>query len=237
LPGTRTPVIVKVSVFEVPPPGAGFVTLIGAVPCVATRVAGTVALSWVALPKVVVMAVPPKLMTELLRKFVPVTVRVKALAPAFVLEGCKALRVGVGLLGAVIVKFRTFDEPPPGVGFVTVTGAVPCMVTKDAGTVALSCVGLRYVVGRALPPKLMVAPATKFVPVTVRVNPTEPAAMLDGCSELSVGSGLLDGVLIVNVRAFDVPPPGAALMTVIDAVPALATSLARMATVSWVELR
>ena len=40
-----------------------------------------------------------------------------------------------------------------------------------------------------MPAKLMNAPLTKFVPFTVNVNPAEPAAMLVGDNEVTVGTG------------------------------------------------
>ena len=62
----------------------------------------------------------------------------------------------------------------------------------------------------------------KFVPVAVSVNAALPATTLVGEIELSVGAGLL----IVNVEAPEVPPPGVGLNTVTDAVPAVAMSVA-----------
>ena len=62
----------------------------------------------------------------------------------------------------------------------------------------------------------------KFVPVAVSVNAALPATTLVGEIELSVGAGLL----IVNVEAPEVPPPGVGLKTVIEAVPAVAMSAA-----------
>jgi hypothetical protein len=71
---------------------------------------------------------------------------------------------------------------------------------------------------------------TKFVPVMVRVKLPLPATAVAGLMLLIVGAGLL----MVNVTAPDSPPPGAGLKTVTFAVPAVATSLAGMAAVSWV---
>src|SRR5439155_26693440 len=74
--------------------------------------------------------------------------------------------------------------------------------------------------------------AMNFVPVAVRVNPAPPATALLGEIELSVGTRLL----IVNVCALDVPPPGVGLKTVTGAVPAEAMSPARICAWSWVLL-
>lgn len=57
--------------------------------------------------------------------------------------------------------------------------------------------------------------ALKFVPVSVRVNPTLPAVVEVGEREPSIGMGLFT----VNVCAPEVPPPGAGFTTVMDNVP------------------
>ena len=61
---------------------------------------------------------------------------------------------------------------------------------------------------------------TKFVPVTVSVNAAPPATAAAGPSDEMAGSGLS----IVKFRAADVPPPGAGVVTVTIAIPAVATS-------------
>ena len=87
------------------------------------------------------------------------------------------------------------------------------------------------VVVRVAVPNLTTEPETKFVPVTVKVNEPLPAATQVGLSELVVGPGLL----IVNVIELEVPPPGAGLTTVTDAVPAVATFAAGTTAVSLIE--
>ena len=64
----------------------------------------------------------------------------------------------------------------------------------------------------------------KFVPLAVRVKAAAPAVTLVGEMETSVGIGLFPAEVMVNVNAFEVPPPGAGLTTVTAAVPAMATS-------------
>ena len=68
----------------------------------------------------------------------------------------------------------------------------------------------------------------KPLPVRVRVKAALPAETLAGEMLESVGSGLV----IVNVKAAEVPPPGAELTTVIEMLPAEAISLAEIAAVS-----
>jgi len=78
------------------PPGVpGLVTVTGTVPAVATALAGIVALTSVALSKVVVMGVPLKFTTAFETKFVPCTVNVKSELPAAVLGGVSWAMVGI----------------------------------------------------------------------------------------------------------------------------------------------
>ena len=82
-----------------------------------------------ALTKVVVRLDPEISTTEVFLKFVPVTVRVKAAAPAFLLVGLMLVSVGTGLL---IVRSTAFEVPPPGVGLKTVMGNIAATVWSAA---------------------------------------------------------------------------------------------------------
>jgi hypothetical protein len=62
----------------------------------------------------------------------------------------------------------------------------------------------------------------KFVPVTVMVVSVEPARMLLGATLVTEG----DSAATVMLTAADVPPPGAALLTVTASVPGSAMSAA-----------
>jgi hypothetical protein len=166
-----------------------------------------------------------------LMKLVPVSASVKSAPPAVALVGEIELSVGVGF-GALIVNVCAPDTPPPGVGVKTVTDAVPALAMSLAEIVAASCVLLTQVVVRSAPFHRTTDPLMKFVPVAVSVNPAPPATALLGDSALSVGARLL----IVNVWALEVPPPGAGLNTVTDAVPAEAMSAAVICAVSCVLL-
>ena len=84
-----------------------------------------------------------------------------------------------------IVNVRPFEVAPPGL--VTVTVAEPAVATSLAGIAADSCVEPAKLVVRAAPFHNTVEPETKFVPVTVRVNPALPAGALDGESDDRVG--------------------------------------------------
>ena len=79
-----------------------------------------------------------------------------------------------------MVKLIAFEVPPPRAGLVTVTAAVPAETRAAAGIAAVNCVELTKVVVGAVPPKLTIEAATKFVPLTVSVKPAPPAAALVG---------------------------------------------------------
>jgi hypothetical protein len=90
-------VMVKLTAFEVPPPGAGLVTVTAGVPAEATAAAGMAAVNCVELTNVVVRADPAKLTIEAATKFVPLIVSVKAVLPAAAVFGEIVVTVGVGL--------------------------------------------------------------------------------------------------------------------------------------------
>jgi hypothetical protein len=71
--------------------------------------------------------------------------------------------------------------------------------------------------------------ALKFVPVSVSVKPLLPAVVEVGAIDDRVGTGFCT----VKVCAFDVPPPGAGLETVMEEVAATALSLESIVAVSW----
>src|SRR5207237_258983 len=124
------------------------------------------------------------------------------------------------------------EVPPSTPGIVTVTWAVPTAAMSEAGIAAVTCVGLTRVVVRAPPFQPTLAPMSNPVPVSVSVNPAPPAVALEGDSAVSVGPPALTG----RLSAADVPPPGAAVVTVTLAMPATARSVAGIAAVSCVAL-
>jgi len=95
-PGGALMIMVKFTAFEVPPPGAGLLTVTAAVPTMAMAAAGMAAVNCVALTNVVLRAVPPKLTTEAATKFVPLIISVKAALPAVALVGEIVVIVGGG---------------------------------------------------------------------------------------------------------------------------------------------
>jgi len=81
-------------------------------------------------------------------------------------------------------------------------------------------------------PKFTVHPFTKFVPCTSRTCCPDPAAIVVGVIDVSVGTGLVT----VNATELEGPPPGAGFVTITAGVPAVAMSTASTATVSCVGL-
>jgi hypothetical protein len=222
-------VTVKLTAFEVPPPGAGLVTVTFKVPAMAMSEARMAAVSCVALTKVVARALPLKFTIDVDTKPVPFTVRVKDAPPTVALVGEIVVIVDTGLF---TVNVTAFEVPPPGAGLVTVTFKVPAMAMSEARMTAVSCVALTRVVARALAPKFTAEVETKPVPFTVKVKAAPPAMALLGGMVVIVGTGLFT----VNVTALEVPPLGAGLVTVKLNVPAMAMSEARMVAVSCVAL-
>jgi hypothetical protein len=123
---------------------------------------------------------------------------------------------------------------PPPAGFVTVTFTVLAVAMSVAGIVATICVLVTEEgVIAGLDPKFTVAPLAKLVPVMVSVNAAPLTVAEAGAIELSVGP---ETALIVNDRLPDEPPPGAGLVTVTVAVPAVAISAAVIAAANFVVL-
>ena len=120
--------------------------------------------------------------------------------------------------------------PPPGPGFNTVMESVPALAMSLAGILAVSRVLLTKLVFRFEPFTCTLAPLTKLLPLTVRVNAWPPALALVGEMLERPGTGLLT----VNVREPLTPVPGVA--TVIDNNPLEARSFAVSVAANWVLL-
>src|SRR3989454_1016756 len=221
--------IESVRAAEVPPPGVGVMTVTEAVPAPGLSAAVIAAVSWMVLTKVVVRVAPFQRTVDPFTNPVPLTVSVKAAPPAVALVGVSPVIVGMGLSTGNVCAA---EVPPPGVGVNTVTCGVPAVAMSAAVIAAVSCVALMTVVVRVLPFQRTVEPLTKLAPFTVRVNASPPANPLPGVRLLTVGAGLM----IEKVCAAEVPPPGAGVTTLTEAVPAAAMSAAVIAAVSWVAL-
>jgi hypothetical protein len=141
--GTGTGETVKLTAFDVPPPGAGVFTVMGKFPAAAISETRICAVNLVALTNAVVRAVPLNRTTELFLKFVPLTVNVNASSPPVLLVGDSVVTVGTGLFTAKLSA--GVDVPPPGVGFVTVTRIVLAAAISEAAIEAVSCPELTMV--------------------------------------------------------------------------------------------
>ena len=115
-----------------------------------------------------------------------------------------------------------------------VTLTVPRTAMSAMGTVTASCVPVcEPAIGVSVSaPNWTTLALFKPVPVKVSVNGGPPRPADEGLRLVSVGSGLVT----VNVRALDAPPPGVELFTVTVIAPGLAMSAARTLTVSCVAL-
>lgn len=111
-------------------------------------------------------------------------VRVNAAPPAVVDAGERLVIVG-GRAAGEMVNVAPVEVLPETV---TVTFAEPAFAIRLAGTAAVSWVALTNVVVRAVLPHCTVAPETKFVPLTVRVNAAPPATADAGERLVMVGA-------------------------------------------------
>ena len=150
-----TALIVNLIALEVPPPGAGLDTVTEAVPAVVMSLASIAAVTRVVETNVVTRLVPFHSTTELLMKFVPLTVSVKAAPPATAVVGFKLVSVGTGLGAGLMVNFKIAVPVPVelvalNVTFVTaavvgVPEIIPLLVSTESpagSAVALKEVGL-----------------------------------------------------------------------------------------------
>jgi len=150
---TGVATIVNVCAFDVPPHGV--TTVIEAVPAVAIRAAGTVAVSCVAETKVVASADPLHLTVEPETKLVPFTVSVNCGPPAAVQVGLSELTVGTALIvitsvcGALVLQgvapllaVIVTLVVPAVVGVPEITPVLVLTVSPAGSGLALKLVGL-----------------------------------------------------------------------------------------------
>ena len=155
----------------------------------------------------------------------PLTVRVKLDPSTSVVDGEMLDIEGTGLL---TVNVTAGEVPPPGAAVKTVIDNNAPTPRSDAGIAAVSCVLLTKVVVRFAPLTRTTEPLMKLLPLTVSVNPPLPASVLLGEMFARDGTGLTTE----SVTAEEVPPPGAALLTVMERFPVEAMSLAEIAAVT-----
>src|SRR3989441_11273167 len=92
--------------------------------------------------------------------------------------------------GSGTENYWAFAVPPPGAGLDTVTCIVPVAARSALASAAVSCVAEAKVVGRSVPFHCTTEAGTNPLPLTVSVNPGEPAAADAGVSPVVVGAGL-----------------------------------------------
>src|SRR5579864_9444133 len=92
-------------------------------------------------------------------------------------------------VGWVIVKGKETEVPPPGGGLETVTWTVPGVLMSEVEIAPERLMGFRTVVGFATPLKLRTAVVAKLVPDAEIPKGSEPATMVEGKIEVSVGTG------------------------------------------------
>lgn len=203
--------------------------------CTAERLAVvTVALSCVGPTKVVASCVtllPLSVHCTLEHgtKFAPETISEKAEVPAVAPAGAIDAIVGTASGAAEMVNVAGAEGTPE---FDTVIAAVPAEAISEAGIEAVSCVALTKIVARAEPFQSTTEAFTKFVPVTVSVNPEglhEGVVLEDVVEE---DSAVIVGVKIENEIPLEVPPPGPWVNASTVAVPAARKSVAGIVAVS-----
>ncbi|HTY77657.1 MAG TPA: hypothetical protein VMI34_07560 [Candidatus Bathyarchaeia archaeon] len=119
--------MLKVAAAAVPPPGAGVTTVTAAVLAPARSLAGMLAVSWVALTKLVVRMLPFHCTVEAGTNPVPVTVSVKAGPPCVALLGASEEMAGTGLTEAMVNGAVTLADTLPTI----VHGAAPLHPPPD----------------------------------------------------------------------------------------------------------
>ena len=194
---------------------AGFATATRTVSTVAILAAVTVALSWVGLTNVVASCVRLLLLSthctlEQGRKLLPVTLKENPTVPAVAPTGEMDAITAAGSDEAETVKGTEFEGTPK---LDTVIDAAPAEVISEAGMEAVSWVELTNVVVRPELFQSTTEPFTKFVPLTVRMN---PVGLHDGVvfdEVVEEDKEAMAGGAIVNGIPPEVPPPGPSVNT------------------------
>lgn len=178
----------NVAAGDVPPPGAGFVTVmeyVVAVACSATVIANV---SVFASTNVDVRALPFTLTTEAGTKGPPETVIVATdVPPGARLAGERLIEPTAGLFTGSITAS---EVPPPGAAFTAVSESVPATDTSAAVNATFTCVAPTYVVVCALPFTLITVAGTNPVPVSVTTGELAPVSSISGEIDVIAGAGL-----------------------------------------------
>jgi hypothetical protein len=237
------------ALMEAPPPGVGVTTLTWSVPTAVTFAAGMIEVIPLVPMKIEVgSATPFHCTTEQGDKLFPFTVSATGgpvNASIAALDGKIEfeLMAGEGRFvpagSAVTGNLREFEfVPEPPADTVIATAAAPVLrkAVSAAVIAALSCVGLRKVVGRGEPFQLTTSPFAKPVPVTLKVRPVglQNGALFD--EVVDAESDMMVGRMIGNDTEFDVFALDAGEATATCAVPTEVISAAGTAALSWAGL-
>jgi len=215
LPATATPglrmaivgsggLMVKTAAEELP---VMLLTVTLAVPTLAIRAAGTVAVICVALMNVAANCVAPKATVEVEVKLLPFTVSVKAAPPAMALAGLRLVIVGAG---GLTVKATPRDIP---LTLLTVMLAVQKLAIRLAGIAAVNCFELTNETVNGVAFHRAVEAEVKLVPLTVSVKAVLPA-MADAGLRLSIEGG---GGRTVKASVDEIPLRSFTVMLVVPA--------------------
>ena len=142
-----------------------------ATPPLATKPEETIAVNWVELVKVVIRNEPFQSTVAPVEKPDPFTVSVNPGLPGAMPGGLRE-----EMLGPLLVPMVKVEAPVATPLVVTVTFAVPGLVTKLAGTMAVNCVMLTKVVDRLDPLHATNEVFKKPVPFTASVMEGPPGA-------------------------------------------------------------
>jgi hypothetical protein len=159
------------------------------------------------------------------RRFVPVTIKVNAAAPAVALVWEMETFAGAGGDEAEIVKGSVFEGTPE---LETSIFTIPAEATSRAGIAATSCVELTNVVSSGVVVagasviQLTTEPFTKFAPFTVRVAPGGLHAGVVFDEFVEEDKELMLGMAIVKGICEEAVVPGLTSWTFAD--PAMARS-------------
>ena len=197
----------KATALDVPPPGAGFVTVMDKVPDCCRSDAGTVAVKDVCELNTVASAIRLAFTCELPVKPVPVNwiITSTGAVSTGVLLGLTAVSPGTGL--EIANNPPPLADPPPGGVFVTPMVTFPERRKNVSGIVPVTRVGDDSCVGIGVPCTVICDVLLKFVPSTVIAIAGDPAFAPAGVNPDTVGATFRIFTLkLAEPPAFEIKP-------------------------------
>jgi hypothetical protein len=177
----------------------GLVTVMATAPTLDSMGAVAAIFRWAESMKAEATGEPFQRATQLTAKLAPVTPTSRPSLPAGALAGVSESMEG---RGGSSTKVRALETAPPGLTTVMAAPTPARRVSRSDGTNPITCVPLRYVVGRAVSFHIVREPETKPLPVMLRGNEAEPVAADGGFRAVSTGAW----GNTVKVAAFEVVP-------------------------------